>query len=121
VSVEIADVSDGVLTVRITGELTQSDLERAQAAAVGVIRKHGKVRVLVIATDFRGWEREGDWGDTSFSAEHDRHIEKIAIVGDRRWEDLVLAFMGKGFRRTAIEYFMTADLPRARTWIGSSP
>lgn len=121
VSVQVADASNGLLTVKITGKLEKSDLERAQASAVEVIQKHGKVRVLVITTDFLGWAREGDWSDTSFPATHGKHIEKIAIVGDRRWEDLVLAFTGKGFRPTAIEYFATADLPKARTWVGTTP
>jgi hypothetical protein len=50
--------------------------------SVETIRKRGKVRLLVIATDFLGWERGGDWSDVSFPTKHDPHIERIAIVGD---------------------------------------
>jgi hypothetical protein len=38
---------------------------------------------------------------------------------ERRVE--VLAFMGKGFRPVSIEYFVTADLPKARAWVGPTP
>jgi hypothetical protein len=65
VSVEIADLPAGLLAVKITGKLKKPDLERAQASALETIRKHGKVRLLVIATDFLGWERGGDWSDVS--------------------------------------------------------
>jgi hypothetical protein len=33
-------------------------------------------------------------------------------VGDKRWE---------GLRPVSIEYFVTADLPKARAWVGSTP
>jgi hypothetical protein len=121
VSIQVAESPDGLLTVEIKGTLTKPDLERAQSSAVDVIRKHGKVRVLVITTNFLGWAREDDWSDVGFPAEHDKHIQKIAIVGDRRWEDLVVAFTGKGFRPPAIQYFATADLARARAWVGAGP
>jgi stage II sporulation SpoAA-like protein len=121
VSIEIADASGGLLTVTITGWLKRSELERAQASALEVIRTHGKVRFLVIATNFLGWRKGDDWNDVSFATDNAEHIEKIAIVGDKRWEDLVLAFTGKGLRPAAIEYFVTADLPRARAWVASTP
>ena len=120
-SVEIADVSDGLLTVKITGKLEKSDFERAQASVLEMVRKYGKARLLVIATDFLGWAREDDWNDVASPAKLDEHIEKIAIVGEKRWEDLALAFTGKGFRPVAIEYFVPADLARARAWVGLTP
>jgi hypothetical protein len=42
--------------------------------------------VLVIVENFKGWERGADWGDRDFFVEHDHQIEKIAIVGDPKWE-----------------------------------
>jgi hypothetical protein len=119
VSVQIIDVSDGVLTVEIRGTLEPADLRRAQASALEAIRTHGKLRLLVIATGFLGWKRDEDWSDVAFPAQQDRNLEKMAIVGDQRWEDLVLAFTGKGFRPVAIQYFPTAHLARARAWVAS--
>ena len=60
---------------------------------------------------------QDDWDDVSFTAKVGKQIEKIAIVGEKRWEDLVLAFTGKGFRPTAIEYFGATELARARAWV----
>jgi hypothetical protein len=119
--VEILEASEGLLMVRVTGTLKKSELERAQAATAQIIRTHGRVRLLVIAEDFRGWERGADWSDVSFEMEHDEQIEKIAIVGDQEWEDLSLAFVGKGLLPATIEYFPPSDLARARAWVGAKP
>jgi hypothetical protein len=121
VSVQIVGGTAGVLTVRVTGKLGKSDLDEAHEAALEVIGAHGKIRVLVIATDFLGWENRDDWSDVSFPSSQDRHIDRMAIVGDRRWEDLVLAFTGKGFRPVAIEYFGSSEIARARAWLDVAP
>jgi hypothetical protein len=54
-----------------------------QALAIEAIRRFGKISALFILDNFRGW------GDTSFLNEHDKDIDKIAVVGDEEWKDLV--------------------------------
>ena len=49
--------------------------------------------------------------------EHDKEITKIAVVGYERWRDLVYAFLARGFRQAAVEYFLPADLAKARAWL----
>jgi hypothetical protein len=115
--VEIVDVSEGLLTIKITGKLKRSELDRAQQSAIEIIQKQGKVRFLVIAEDFQGWDNRGDWDDLSFQMQYDEYIEKIAIVGEKKWEDLAFAFVGKGLRPVTIEYFIPPDLGRARAWV----
>ena len=81
------------------------------------MKEHGKVRILVVAENFEGWQRGGNWGDISFQLEHDAEIERMAIVGDRKWEDLTLVFAAKGLRKFPIEYFEPGELSRARAWL----
>jgi hypothetical protein len=116
-SVEIIGNADGIVTVKVVGKLTQSEIARAQQQAIGIITRQGKIRLLVIAENFQGWEGGGDWGDVSFQAEYDEQIERMAIVGEKRWEDLTLIFVAKGFRGFPIEYFQPDDLPKARAWL----
>jgi SpoIIAA-like len=99
---EITDVQGGVVTVNLGGMLTQSELAQLQKAAADIIRVQGKVRPLVLAGHFTGWER-GDWNEFSFQSEFDPAIEKMAIVGDKRWEDLALLFKARDLRRFPIE------------------
>lgn len=116
-SAEIIDEAGTVLTARVSGKLTQAELVKLQKSAAETIRRQGKVRILVIAENFQGWEKGGNWDDDSFQSEHDPHIEKMAIVGDSKWEDLALIFVAKGLRSFPIEFFPPADLARARAWL----
>lgn len=120
-SAEIIDNTENILTARISGTLSHPKLAALQQAASEIINKQGKARLLVVAENFQGWQRGGDWGDLSFQLEHDAHIEKMAIVGDKKWEDLALVFASKGFRSFPIEYFATADLAKARAWLAETP
>jgi hypothetical protein len=115
---EIVNVSGGVLTMKVSGKLTQAELAAVQKAAGEIISKEGRLRILVLTENFAGWER-GEWGDFSFQAEHDASIERMAIVGDRKWEDLALMFTAKGLRKFPIEYFEPARLAAARAWLAA--
>jgi hypothetical protein len=116
-SVEITGSSGGIVTVKVAGKLSQPDIARAQQQAVGIIAREGKIRFLIIVESFEGWEKGGDWGDVSFQSEYDEHIERMAVVGEKRWEEMALIFVAKGYREFPIEYFPSADLARARAWL----
>jgi hypothetical protein len=116
-SFEVIESSESLVIVRIKGELKKSELDQMQELAREVIRQWGRIRVLAILEDFQGWERGEDWGDITFAGEHDNDIEKIGILGDEVGKELVLAFMGKPFRKFPIEYFNPSQLDRARSWI----
>jgi SpoIIAA-like len=113
----LIDVSGPIVSAKITGQLGESEVRQMQAAAIEAIRRCGKISALFILDHFRGWKREGDWGDVTFLAEHDKQIAKIAVVGDEEWRDLVYAFLAKGFRQAEVEYFLAADLKKARVWL----
>lgn len=119
-SAEIIESTGGIVTARISGKLTQPELTALQAAATELIRKHGKIRFLVIAEDFQGWEKEGDWGDISFQLENDVHIVRMALVGEKKWESLALVFTAQGLRQFPIEYFAPTELTLARAWLNQS-
>jgi SpoIIAA-like len=118
-SAEILDADMGVLTIRISGKLRQSELSTAQKNAAEILKKRGGSSVLVLAEKFEGWEKGGDWGELSGQAQLDAQIDRMAIVGEKRWEDVALLFTGKGIRHIDIEYFSPTDLPRARSWLSS--
>ena len=114
---EIVEVLDGIVTIRVSDKLAQSDLLAAQQAIAGIIRKHGRIRMLVRAEQFAGWERGEEWNDFSFQAEHDDDIEKMAIVGDEKWKQLTLIFTAQGLRKFPIRYFPSPELDKARGWL----
>lgn len=118
-TVEVLDISAGVISLKVTGKLSESELAAAQQGTAQVIREQGKVRIFIDATDFEGWEQGGSWDDFSFEEEFDPYIEKMAFVGDRKWEELILVFSNKAFRQFPIEYFDAAESEQARAWLTS--
>lgn len=117
---EIVSQADGVLTLKVSGTLTQPELASLQASAAGIIGKGGRWRVLVLTENFSGWERGGTWDDFSVQSEIDAGIAKMAIVGERKWADLALLFTAKGLRTFPIEYFEPAQLDGARAWLATN-
>jgi hypothetical protein len=113
----IIDATGPVISAKISGEIARSEVSQIQAAALDAIRRCGKISALFILENFQGWKREGNWGDITFLTEHDKDIAKIAVVGDEEWRDFVDAFLAKGFRQAAVEYFLPADLAKARAWL----
>jgi SpoIIAA-like len=115
----IIDASGPIISAKIRGQLGKSEVTQMQAAALEAIRRCGKISALFVLENFRGWKREGNWGDISFLTEHDKDIAKIAVVGQDEWRDMVCAFLAKGFRNAAVEYFLPADLAKARAWLSA--
>ena len=117
--VEIIDAAGKLLQLKVRGMFKKADYDRIIQIAKEAIEREGKVHALVILEGFEGWERHGDWGDVSFMMEQGQHIEKMAIVGDEKWQDDALAFTAKGFRATTIEFFTPSRLNEAHTWLSS--
>ncbi len=116
---EIVENTGCLLAVKIRGRLSKPEIDAAQKAAVDVIRREGRVRILVVAASFEGWEEKGNWGDLSFMMKYDSQIERIAIVVEKKWEDLAIAFTGKGMRSAQVECFLPGQLSLARKWVQS--
>jgi hypothetical protein len=114
---EIVENIGCLLVAKIAGKLSKPEIDAAQKAAVDVIGREGRVRILILAENFQGWEEKGNWGDLSFMVKYDNQIERIAVVGEKKWEDLTIAFTGKGMRSAQVEYFLPAQLATARTWV----
>jgi hypothetical protein len=114
--VELIELSRNVIMLIVSGQLSQPELAEAQGTAAKAMAKMDKARIVVIAEDFQGWQKGGDWGDMTFQIENDAKIERMALVGDKKWKELVLAFVGQGLREFPIEYFERGQMAKARAW-----
>jgi hypothetical protein len=117
-AVTIEQPRDRVVTVRVSGRVKSPEWSAAQQAVGKLMQSDPStpVSILVIAEGFQGWEGT-DWDDMSFQLEHDHQIDRMAIVAEKRWEDDVLMFSGKGLRRFPIRYFVPTELEQAREWL----
>jgi hypothetical protein len=110
----------GLLVVRVFGALRKEELDAVQAAGIEGMNPGENARVLVrIEEDFCGWVGGEVWNDMSFFMEHGDRIEKIALVGNPKWETRMLMFTGAGLRRAPVRYFAQEQLAEARAWLRS--
>ncbi len=114
---EVLRADGDLVEVKLTGTMLRRDLDELQARIKPLIEQGMRIRLLAVLEDFLGWEKGADWGDTTFLSEHGDDLERMAIVGEARWRDDAYAFVGKGLRRTAIEYFPPSALDAARQWL----
>jgi hypothetical protein len=115
--IEIKFERDDLAVIRVSGMLGKEELDREQKKSEEIIKKSGRVKILIMTDGFSGWARDTGWDDTSFQVRNDKYIEKIAILGDAKWRDLIFAFIGKGFRPAAIEHFGPGQEAVARQWL----
>jgi hypothetical protein len=106
-----------ICVLRISGILTRSEFGEEERALARHIDSGLNPRLLVILENFEGWEGGADWNDLDFYISHGRKISKIAIVAERRWESLALAFAGAGVRRAPVKFFPPNELEQARSWL----
>lgn len=106
-----------LLVLRVGGELKKSELDTVQSEFVQKIAGGGTVKLLVLLQNFTGWERSEAWGDTDFFFSHRNDFERIAVVGNPRWEAQVLAFTGAGLRKGPVKFFPEAGEAEARAWL----
>jgi hypothetical protein len=121
VPVELKELSGGrILEARVTGKLGANDYQDLAPVFDRLIREHGRIGVLLELHDFHGWTGAGLWRDIEFDAKHFAQIERLAIVGEKKWQAGMAAFC-KPFTTAQIRFFTADQIDGARRWIGIEP
>lgn len=118
-ALEFIESNEGkVLIVRATGKLSTEDYEQFVPKVEHLIERFGKIRVLFEMRDFSGWEAGALWEDIKFDARHFRDIERLALVGEKKWQKGMSQFC-RAFTTADIKYFDLSEAPQAYEWIGA--
>ena len=116
-SVTIKENLDGkVLAIDLTGKLVKEDYADFVPAVERLVQQRGKIRILMTMHDFHGWTTGALWEDTKFATHHFRDIERIAMVGEKKWQEWMAAFC-KPFTTAEVRYFDKAETEKARAWL----
>ena len=108
-----------ILAVRVSGKLVKADYEYCVPEFERLLRQHGKLRVLFDLTGFHGWEAGALWDEIKFDIKHFADIERIAVVGDKKWQHGMATFF-KPFTKATTQYFDHANATEARKWLGEA-
>ena len=105
-----------ILVTQATGMVSKADYKSFIAEFERLLKKQGKLRILVDITDFHGLTSDGVLEDIKLYVKHKGDIERIAVIGDKRWEQ-VLTNLGKPFMPAQMQYFDLADANKAKKWL----
>jgi hypothetical protein len=110
------DAGGKILVIKLTGKLTKEDYEHFVPKVESLIKDHGKLRILVQMHNFQGWAGGALWQDIKFDLKNFRHIERVALVGEKSWEHGMAAFC-KPFTTATMRYFDRSEVEQAEVWI----
>ena len=107
------------VTLKAVGKLTHDDYSKMTPmldAALGAVSSPS-VNMLIDAAELDGWELRAAWDDFKLGLKHGNQFEKVAIVGNKRWQDLV-AKLGSWFIACEVRAF--TNMTDALAWLADS-
>ena len=120
-SIALQEENEGRLLVcEVTGRLSREDYEKFLPEVERLIKAHGKISILFDMHDFHGWSAGAAWEDTKFAFHHFSDIERLAVVGENRWQKAMALFC-KPFTRAQVRYFEHDAREQALGWLGHEP
>jgi len=82
--------SESVVVFKAVGKLSHTDYEAVvpllDSSLDGIKSTH--IKMLVDITEFSGWELRAAWDDFKLGRKIGFNIDKIAIYGDKNWQEL---------------------------------
>lgn len=118
-AVQVAEREQGkILVVDVTGKLEKQDYEVFAPTIDRLIEQHGKLRIVLETHDFQGWDAGALWADIKFNAKHFNDIERLAVIGEKKWEQGMATFC-KPFTTAKVRYFDKGQATEAHRWIES--
>ena len=108
----------GLITITAGGTLESLDYDRFVPIFERIAaQKAGTVPMLIVLmSDFSGWDLGGLWRDLKFDVKHKDSFGRIAIVGDRKWEEWGTKLFDPLFR-AEMKFFATAKRGAAQSWV----
>ena len=114
---QIIDIKhDNVIATIANGKLQQQDIEKVHPIIHAILDKGLKIRWYLEMNNFEGWNRKGLWKDFKMDVAHERDYERIAVVGEKKWQEWARQFM-KPFTNANIKYFEISQKEDAKKWI----
>jgi hypothetical protein len=106
-----------LIEVELSGKLGPKDYHQLFPDLERLIRQHGAIRLLIVLRDFHGWRLAAMWPDVNFDFRMLTHFERIALVGEKRWQEW-LSHLANPFTTGEVRFFY--DAPAARLWLAGN-
>lgn len=108
----VQEKNSNVAYIPITEYLHKQDYEQFVPKISEMLNQYGKVRILFDLARFSGWNRGALW----FGIRHFPNIERVAFIGETRWEHDV-DLIAHAFTQARIRYFDSGCREQAVVWV----
>ncbi len=116
-SIQVEELFGGKLVkVIASGKLSRDSYDFFTPELDSLIERNGKIRLLFEMIHFEGWTLGAAWEDLKFSCKHFSDIERIAVVGNKKWEKAMVVVC-KPFTKAKIRYFDISEIGLANDWV----
>ena len=105
-----------VVGYKLIGTITKADYETLMPEVEALVKQEGTINMLLDLSQFR-WEKINAWGsDWKFGREYYQKITKLAIVGDKKWEEWSTK-LAEPFYAGEAKYFSADSVDEAWKWL----
>lgn len=108
--------SPKIVGFKLSGRLHSEEYRAFMPGLEAALAAEGTLRVLVQFEDFHGVDLRAVWDDLRFATKHYTDFERIAVVGDGRWEAWLANFC-KPFTRAVVKHYKACDVAHAWAWL----
>lgn len=105
-----------VVRAAVTGQLHESDYQQLTPHIAQILEHHASLRMLIQLSEFKGWSASAAWEDAKLGLQHFSDFERLAVVGDKRWEAWMTT-LARPFTLADVKFFEPADMEKALTWV----
>lgn len=111
-----AEGAGKVYVLRCEGTLTDADYQELAPKLDALIAQHGTIRMLTDITGWEGMEVMAMWDDFVLGVRHWNDFERIAVVGDEGWQE-IMTKVADMVTRGDIRYFDSTGREDALAWL----
>ena len=107
-----------LIAAKISGKLTEKDMEKMHPLIHNIIEKGHKVDFYFEMEDFEGYTLKGFWEDLKIDSAHLGDYGKMAFVGNKKWQEWD-AKATDFFIKSEVKFFDIKNKEQAMTWVST--
>jgi hypothetical protein len=113
---KMSEGSGPVVGYRVVGKVTAEDYQQLNPEVQALVDQYDEVCLLLDLQEFAGEEAKAWLPDMKFGHRFHDKINKMAIVGDKRWEKWLTALADPFYAKDA-KLFHSGEIDKAWAWL----
>jgi hypothetical protein len=113
---KLSESSGSVVGYKVVGKVTVEDYKQLNPEIQALVDEYDAVCVLLDMQEFAGEEVKAWLPDLRFGHRFHDKIDKMAIVGDKRWEKWLTALVDPFYAKDG-EFFPPEETDKAWVWL----